>query len=192
MPSIRPATPSTPARLDGDLDPRRFAYLTPDPAGHVSSLGRVVEYARTLAARAADWEELIRFDPVRRWRHRLELNPAELPAPYQAWLLSWLPGQGTGAHDHGRASAVFVVLRGRLEETAVSPLHRRARQQSVGAGQLRYWAPRHVRELTNREPAAAVSLHVYRLDDGGAVDAGPGVAGLGGVTGPNGDMSASW
>jgi len=175
-PTLVPAS-TTPARLDGDLDPSRFAYLTPDPAGHAPSLGCLIQHARTLAARAADWAELIRFDPVRRWRHRLDLDPAELPAPYQAWLLSWLPGQGTGAHDHGSAPAVFVVLCGRLDETAVSALRGRARHQSIGPGQLRYWAPRHVRELTNHESAAAVSLHVYRLD---------------GANNPAGEMSGGW
>lgn len=161
MPATR-TTPST--RLDGDLDPSRFANLTPDPAGHAPSLGRLIELARRLAARAEEWEDLVRFDPVERWRHRLRLDR---PDGYQAWLLSWLPGQGTGAHDHGSAPAVFVVLRGGLEELAVSPFDGRTRRQQVGAGQLRYWAPRHVRELTNRDPVAAISLHVYRMDGSG-------------------------
>ena len=122
---------------------------------------RVVGLGRTRSERSAGWDQLIRFDPIQRWRYRLELDE---PDGYQAWLLSWLPGQGTELHDHGAAPAVFTVLRGQLEECATSPFDGRPRRQLVVAGQLRYWAPRHLRQLSNPGSAPAVSLHVQQVD----------------------------
>src|SRR3712207_8332217 len=34
----------------------------------------------------------------------------------QVWLLSWLPGQGTGLHDHGGSAGALAVVRGTLSE----------------------------------------------------------------------------
>ncbi|MCI0689482.1 MAG: cysteine dioxygenase family protein [Sporichthyaceae bacterium] len=156
-----PASRATSIQLDGDLDPARFAYLTPTADDRPASLGRLVQLARMLGDQAGGWEHLVRFDPIRRWRHRLQLDE---PDGYQAWLLSWLPGQGTELHDHGGAPAVFSVLAGQLAESSVSPFDGRPRSQLVEAGQLRYWAPRHLRQLSNAGSAPAVSLHVYQVD----------------------------
>lgn len=46
---------------------------------------------------------------------RVGLPPRTGPG-YEAWLLSWLPGQGSGPHDHGRSSCVLTVLAGTLTE----------------------------------------------------------------------------
>ena len=41
---------------------------------------------------------------------------AALAAVDSRWLLSWLPGQGTGLHDHGGSAGAFAVVRGTLHE----------------------------------------------------------------------------
>ena len=46
-----------------------------------------------------------------RWYERLYHGP-----DYDMWVISWLPGQSTGFHDHGASSGAFVVATGVLEE----------------------------------------------------------------------------
>ena len=85
---------------DGDADARALA----------SGL-RMRLIARGVASRPSAWQHLVRMDPVARWHLRL-CGAAD----YDVWLESWLPGQGTGWHDHGGSAGVMVVVRGELEE----------------------------------------------------------------------------
>ena len=64
-------------------------------------------------ADAGEWPRLVQFSADRRWYGRLDLTPS-----YEIWLLSWLPGQHTGFHDHGEASGAFAVVRGELRGAA--------------------------------------------------------------------------
>ena len=52
--------------------------------------------ATRLADQADLWSPLIKFDPVSRYYARLAAE-----ATFEAWLLTWVPGQGTDWHDHG-------------------------------------------------------------------------------------------
>ena len=56
----------------------------------------LAEIATRLAAQRSLWEPLIQFDPVSRYYSRLAAEPT-----FEAWLLTWVPGQGTDWHDHG-------------------------------------------------------------------------------------------
>src|ERR1039457_1316495 len=73
-----------------------------------ASLGRL---GGGIVADQARWSQLVRFTEPQRWYQRLELAD-----DYEIWLLSWLPGQHTGFHDHGEAAGAFAVTRGRLSE----------------------------------------------------------------------------
>jgi hypothetical protein len=53
----------------------------------------------------------VRLGAERRWYERLYHGP-----DYDIWVISWLPGQSTGFHDHGASSGAFVVATGILEE----------------------------------------------------------------------------
>ncbi|HEY3734587.1 MAG TPA: hypothetical protein VGL63_11790 [Streptosporangiaceae bacterium] len=55
-------------------------------------------------AQPGSWRGLVRYDPARRWYHRLEITNE-----YEVWLLSWQPGQGTGFHDHGGSAGAFTA-----------------------------------------------------------------------------------
>ncbi|MET7637583.1 cysteine dioxygenase family protein [Streptomyces sp. NPDC005438] len=133
-------------------DPLAFPHLlprhTPRPP---TTVAEFVGLARKLGADRATWEHLVRFDPTVRWYHRLRVGPG-----YEAWLLSWLPGQGTdGAHDHGPSSGVLTVLDGRLTERTGSGA------RALGAGAQRVFAPGYVHEISNDSLEPAVSLHLY-------------------------------
>ena len=44
----------------------------------------------------AEWVARVRLDPEGRWYERIHTTDG-----FEVWLISWLPGQSTGFHDHG-------------------------------------------------------------------------------------------
>ena len=62
-----------------------------------------------LAEQRTLWESLVRYDPVSRYYARMSSEPY-----YEAWLLTWVPGQGTDWHDHGGSAGAFLTVRGTL------------------------------------------------------------------------------
>jgi hypothetical protein len=84
-----------------DSSPARSAYL-----------GRI---AAQLAAGPEPLLPLACFDSRERWYGQLYAQP-----DHEAWLLSWLPGQRTGLHDHGGSAGAFTVVTGTLTETTVT------------------------------------------------------------------------
>src|ERR1700749_39047 len=57
------------------------------------------------------WLDQVRLRAEHRWYERLYQGP-----DHDIWVISWLPGQSTGFHDHGESSGAFVVATGILEE----------------------------------------------------------------------------
>jgi quercetin dioxygenase-like cupin family protein len=106
--------------------------------------------ARSIAADRSQWEHLVRYDAGSRWYHRLRTGPG-----YEVWLLSWVPGQGSGPHDHGGSSGVLTVLDGALTE------HTERGTRALGSGAQRAFAPGYVHEVVNDSLEPAVTLHVY-------------------------------
>ena len=121
------------------------------PADHLTT-------ARRYAARPHDWPLAPRFNPHRRWYHRLATEPDA-----EVWLLTWLPGQGTDLHDHGGSSGAFLVVTGELTEHTLSGRGGQPRLAgtTLPAGQGRSFGPHHIHQITNAGREPAVSLHVY-------------------------------
>jgi mannose-6-phosphate isomerase-like protein (cupin superfamily) len=115
-------------------------------------LGQVVA---AVAARPDRWSGLVRFDAGRRWFRRLVLTD-----DYEVWLLSWMPGQDTGFHDHGSAAGAFVVTSGRVRERTVSRPGR-VRHRTVAPGEVRSFGSRHVHDVVNAFAEPAVTMHAY-------------------------------
>jgi Cysteine dioxygenase type I len=118
-----------------------------------AALGQMVA---AIAARPWQWRGIVQFDPEQRWYRRLRLE-----RDYEVWLLSWLPGQDTGFHDHGGASGAFAVARGTLRERTVAPLRSLPRERTVGEGRARSFGPEHVHDVGNASGGPAVSVHAY-------------------------------
>ena len=125
----------------------------------------MTETARRLARQQAIWRGLVDFDPVSRYYARLLAD-----RDHEAWLLTWLPGQGTPWHDHGGSAGSFVVLQGTLTEEVAGFRNapdlgdvRRATGPGVllSPGDQRTFGTRHLHRVTNAGPDPAVSLHVY-------------------------------
>ncbi|UNO41690.1 cysteine dioxygenase family protein [Streptomyces sp. MST-110588] len=145
-------------------DPLAVPHLLPPVPAHPSTVAGFAGLAREVAADRAAWAPLVRYDATTRWYHRLRTGPG-----YEVWLLSWLPGQGSGLHDHGPSFGVFTVLEGELTErtqTVAGGAERRrqVRTQTVRGlrpGTQHVFAPGYVHEVVNDALVPAVSLHVY-------------------------------
>ncbi len=117
--------------------------------------------ALRLAANRSLWQGLVRYDAASRYYTRLADEP-----DYEAWLLTWLPDQGTEWHDHGGSAGAFVVLQGILTEERASvrpdgPPRIEPNAQQYAYEALRPFGSKHIHRVTNNGPRPAVSLHVY-------------------------------
>ena len=105
----------------------------------------------TRFASSEGWMEKVRLRTERRWYERLYHGP-----DYDIWVISWLPGQSTGFHDHGASSGAFVVATGILEE-------RRPGEQSrvIHPDRPRAFGPDYTHDVRNVSLAPAISIHAY-------------------------------
>lgn len=135
-------------------DPLAVPHLLPPVPAHPVTVAEFAGLARRIAEDRAHWAPRVRYDTVTRWYDRLRTGPG-----YEIWLLSWVPGQGSGLHDHGRSSGVLTVLEGALTERALGGNGEVRR--SLSTGHQRVFAPGYVHEVVNDSLEPAVSLHVY-------------------------------
>ncbi|MFE6520897.1 cysteine dioxygenase [Streptomyces sp. NPDC057794] len=135
-------------QIAGDI--LEVPHLLQPPRDHPATVADFVGLARTIAADRCQWEHLVRYDATMRWYHRLITGHG-----YEVWVLSWLPGQGSGLHDHGRSSGVLTVLKGTLTELTLTG------RRVLGAGAQRVFAPGYMHQVVNDALEPAVSLHVY-------------------------------
>ncbi|MGW1818153.1 cysteine dioxygenase [Streptomyces sp. NPDC002125] len=139
---------------DSDLsiagDILEVQHLLQPARPHPSTVAEFVGLARSIAADRGRWAPLVRYDTTTRWYHRLQTGPG-----YEVWLLSWVPGQGSGLHDHGLSSGVLTVLDGELTE------HTARGAVTLTPGAQRVFAPGYVHEVANDSLEPTVSLHIY-------------------------------
>jgi predicted metal-dependent enzyme (double-stranded beta helix superfamily) len=118
---------------------------------------RLAALAKAVAARH-DWAALVRYSQDERWYQRLEQGDN-----HEVWLLSWLPGQRTGFHDHCGSAGAFAVVYGELREYT-TPRGRGAGPPpgaDFAAGRVRPFGPAHVHDVVNSSTQPAVSIHAY-------------------------------
>ena len=97
------------------------------------------------------WIDRVRLRTEERWYERLYQD-----ADYDIWVISWLPGQSTGFHDHGDSAGAFVITTGTLEE------HRPGeRPRVIYPGQPQAFGSDYAHDVRNVSLAPAVSIHAY-------------------------------
>lgn len=127
--------------------------LTGDVRIGPTQLARIV--AR-IASRPRRWDDAVRYDSVSRWYCRLEQNDR-----YELWLLSWLPGQHTGFHDHGHSAGAFAVALGCLTEQAAVGGRPLPATRTLAVGAVRSFGPGYVHDVRNDGAVPALSVHAY-------------------------------
>jgi hypothetical protein len=131
------------------------------------------QVARDISARPELWEPLTYADPERR-RYELLFEDERM----DAWVLSWMPDQATGFHDHYISSVGICVAQGCVREDQMrygsEPIERH-----LSAGDSRQGDPSYIHRVRHWDGAPAVTIHVYsprlewvgqyRLGDDGVV-----------------------
>ncbi|MFB7918714.1 cysteine dioxygenase family protein [Streptomyces sp. NPDC056061] len=149
-------------QIAGDI--LEVTHLLQPAREHPSTVAEFVGLARSIAADRAQWAPLVRYDTTTRWYHRLRAVPQAPDSArtgrtphigYEVWLLSWVPGQGSGRHDHGPSCGLLTVLDGRLTE------HSGRGTRTLAPGAQRVFAPGYVHDVVNDSLEPAVSLHIY-------------------------------
>jgi rhodanese-related sulfurtransferase/predicted metal-dependent enzyme (double-stranded beta helix superfamily) len=97
------------------------------------------------------WLDRVRLHAEHRWYERLYQGP-----DHDIWVISWLPGQSTGFHDHGGSSGAFVVATGMLEEH-----HPDGGTRIIHPGEQRTFGPAYTHDVRNVSLAPAISIHAY-------------------------------
>jgi predicted metal-dependent enzyme (double-stranded beta helix superfamily) len=123
----------------------------------------------SIAERRDLWTPLVVSDRLRR-RYRLMFEDERL----DVWVLSWMPGQATGYHDHADSNVALTALRG-------SVLERRLRagkesvEQWLRPGVLRKGPAGYIHSVAHGAGEPAVTLHAYSppLVEVGQYRAGP-------------------
>lgn len=111
---------------------------------------RLVQIASEFAA-SSEWMHRVRLNTKQRWYERLVLRD-----DYDVWILSWLPGQSTGFHDHGESAGAFTVVTGALQE------HRPGENSlAITPGESRSFGAGYAHDVRNGSLAPAISIHVY-------------------------------
>lgn len=147
----------------GDIVPR---------AGILSEL-ELEQVACEIAARPEMWGPLVTADPERR-RYELLYEDDRM----DAWVLAWMPGQGTGFHDHYISSVGLCTAQGVVREDQMR-YSLPAVERHLKVGESRCGNPSYVHRVQHSEGEPAVTIHVYsprldwvgqyRLDDDGIV-----------------------
>jgi quercetin dioxygenase-like cupin family protein len=118
--------------------------------------GQLAEATRWLAASAPRWRRLLGATPAGTRRTRLAWN-----ATAEVWLVEWVPGAATRAHDHHGAAVALTVLDGALVEDCLdATIWTTCRRTTFRAGSTTAFDPGHVHLLAASEVGAA-SVHAW-------------------------------
>ncbi len=130
--------------------------LAPEPARTPLSPTALREIVSDLAGRPDQWIHQVRLATDERWYTRLESSD-----DHEVWLISWLPGQSTGFHDHGGSRGAFAVALGELEELSLGGADQGLLIRRLTSGTLRAFGPDYVHDVRNTASGPAVTLHAY-------------------------------
>jgi mannose-6-phosphate isomerase-like protein (cupin superfamily) len=130
------------------------------PHDGLLSTDELEQVARALALREDLWAPLAHADPEHR-RYELVYEDDRM----DAWILSWMPGQGTGFHDHYISSVGLCVASGSVREDLMV-YGGEPQSRDLRPGDSRQGGPGYIHRVSHAGGAPAVTVHVYspRLD----------------------------
>jgi predicted metal-dependent enzyme (double-stranded beta helix superfamily) len=118
------------------------------------SQAQLQQVVTDLATRGQQLRDLVRYSEESRWYRRLVSG-----GDCEVWLLSWLPGQGTGFHDHGGSSGAFTVAQGTLQEWTAPGGRPNPVAATMAQGAVQTFGPWYVHHVINASAQPAVSVH---------------------------------
>ncbi|MGW6912626.1 cysteine dioxygenase [Kitasatospora sp. NPDC054939] len=151
-----PALPVRPAAVHASAAP---SVQGPDGAGRGRGLlspSVLRGIVRELAEQPDRWIHLVRLSTEERWYRRLAGDE-----DHEVWLISWLPGQSTGFHDHGGSRGAFTVALGELEELSLGGPDHDLLVRRINSGTARSFGPKYVHDVRNTASGPAVTIHAY-------------------------------
>ena len=118
------------------------------------------DVAAGIAERTDLWEPLVHSDTSHR-RYELVYEDERM----DAWILSWMPGQGTGFHDHYISGVGLCVASGCVQEDLMV-YGSEPQSRDLRAGERRRGGPGYIHRVSYGDGFPAVTVHVYspRLD----------------------------
>jgi len=132
--------------------PAELAFL--EDVDHIMEAPELVELTRRIAATGAWRDYLVESHEYRDYRLVFENEFTDI------WVLSWLPGQTTGFHDHDISQVGITVLQGAVRES-----HMRMGAESTShvmrAGQSQQGPYGYIHQVAHEEGELAASLHAY-------------------------------
>ena len=129
----------------------------------------LAELVAEIAADPELWQPLVTHDPEHR-RYRLAYEDDRL----DVWVLSWMPGQATGFHDHGCSAVALTALQGSVLESQLR-LPAGAKRRVLEPGPVRTGEAGYIHSVGHHSGEPAVTLHAYSppLGEVGQYRAGP-------------------
>ena len=110
---------------------------------------------RRIAARPDLWQPLVVVDRERR-RYELLYDDDQV----DIWVLSWMPGQKTGFHDHDRSTVALMCVQGELDEGSLT-IGTDATLLRMTAGTTRSGPGGYIHSVSHQAGEPAVSIHAY-------------------------------
>ena len=115
----------------------------------------LVDFVSRIAARRDLWAPLVIDDRERR-RYELLYDDDRV----DVWVLSWMPGQRTGFHDHDQSRVALLCVQGELDEGSLV-VGREAETVHMAAGICRSGPGGYIHSVAHRAGEPAVSIHAY-------------------------------
>ena len=131
------------------------AALVPDTGGEPLTTAQLADLSEAIANDPSIWRELIVTDPARR-RYRLLFEDDRL----DAWVIMWMPGQGTGFHDHAHSGVGLCGAEGvALEKQMLLPSG--CTEVEIRPGTRREGPAGYIHSVAHLEGAPAITIHSY-------------------------------
>ena len=119
------------------------------------SVQQLQDLVSRLAADESAWGPHVRHDADQRGVSLLMRDEQ-----VEVWVLSWLPGQDTGYHDHGGSAAAIRVTRGQIVEERLT-LAGPPKGHTLAEGAIGVVPALHIHRVHHSGAEPAVSIHAY-------------------------------
>ena len=124
------------------------------PEGDLST-AQLAVLVQQIASTPSLWEPLQIRDTTRR-RYRLLYEDDRI----DVWVLSWMPGQGTGFHDHDLSGVALICAQGMVVERQMQ-LPSGATRIEMEVGLTREGGPGYIHSVAYGHGDPAISIHAY-------------------------------